>query len=105
MSKPGKADFDYDYEKYQAILNELSAIVREAMRFIAQNDTLDAFMGDLVFNRGEPEAAKELRKRMAQAKAPDYLLAALTLNDFSQITNLYNHPISLLLRESEPPVE
>lgn len=83
------------------MLNSVSAIVRDAMRFIARNDSLDAFMGDLVFNRGEPDAARQLRKRVAQAKAPDYLLAALTLDDFMLITTLYNHPIVLLLRESE----
>src|SRR5690606_34972637 len=105
MPKPGKADFDYDYDKYQAVLNGVSAIVRDAMRFIARNDSLDAFMGDLVCNRSEQEAAKELRKHMTQAKAPDYLLAALTLDDLILITTLYNHPISLLLRESEQPYE
>lgn len=61
MTKPGKADFDYDYDKYHAILNDLDAIVRDAMRFIARNESLDAFMGDIVFNRGEPQAAKELK--------------------------------------------
>ena len=102
MSKPEKADFEYDYEKYQAILNDLGVIVRGAMRFIARDEGLDAFMGDLVFNRGEPEAARELRERMGQAHAPDYLIAALTLDDLKLITTLYNHPISLLLRASEP---
>jgi hypothetical protein len=31
MPRPGKADFDYDYDKYRAVLNGVSAIVRDAL--------------------------------------------------------------------------
>lgn len=72
ITKPGKDSFNYDYEPYQAIISDLDAVVREAMSFIARNDSLDAFMGDIVFNRREKETARELRNRLKVAHAPDY---------------------------------